>query len=1320
MFDSFPTILQELYTSEDQVAKRFRKNIRNYNSSLAMASMAAQIETPRGHGPYCFRVHGQVYHRIGGLRPSIGAAPQCAQVLILDTEDAANELAGRPVNRDCERNTFVALHAMLRTTNPYVQAFKLMAEVADAEAQQAQAEGRSSRSVRMVFDQSPADDQRRYNAASANEVAVVYVGDDVDIPGDRLFVVHERSGALRNISYLDKRCDPLTYPLLFPCGEDGWHPAMERQGTTIGQRTRISQKQFYSYMLFSRDRVFNPLLYAGKLLQQYIVDSWLKIEMNRLNYIKQNQRQLRLDTIQNLQDYMLGDDDVPPGRNIILAASFTGGPRYMIGQYQDAMSIVSKYGKPDLFITFTCNPTWPEFRENLHDGQTASDRPDLVSRVFQLKVKAFCDEVVKKQVLGEVAAYIYVIEFQKRGLPHMHMLLTLKAGSKLTTAAEVDSLISAELPEPVDERVLYDIVSKSMLHRPCGIRNPGAPCMKRGECSKRYPKTFRDETSLSVEGYPEYRRRNNGRTVMCQGVQVDNRSVVPYCPYLTLMFDAHINVEVCALIHAVKYLYKYVYKGADRARIRLQETSDVGEEQRDEINTYWDTRYVCAPEAAHRIFSFALTDRSDSVTRLQVHLPGFENVLFRPGAEGAAVEAAQRRFSTLTAFFAKNKQCQDLEAEHGRLPDGMVDSRQLRYNEMPEKYTFNKEWRERKRGGVRTIGRMFFVSPQDQERFALRLLLLYGRGFVSFEDVRTVDSHIHPSFVDAARAAGYLRDDEHFRNAMQEAASLNMPSQLRSFFVSLIVFGDLQAPMPVQLWEEFKTDLMDDYLHAGLSHQVAESRAFYDIVQRLSDLGKDYRTHLPLDIPQFNMEDSPIDFGAHRETGLEKYQLLNPEQKLVVDHVLEAIENPLGQCFFIDGPGGSGKTFVYTTIYHLATANHKKVLCVAWTGIAANLLPDGRTVTSTFRLVVQDDSRSSSMKNQSKEAAVLRATDVFIWDEAPMAPRTALETVDRLLQDVMQNNSPFGGKTMVLGGDFRQVLPVVEKGTRGQIVDACLKRSNLWPEFTQFQLNANMRVGEDDASFKEWLLAVGNGIVTTDENGYMPIPNDLLCEAELANTVFQGAWRDDTAMDLAELAILTPRNADALRLNDNILDMLPGPNATYLSEDEAMVEDPSDALNFPTEFLNKMTPTGLPPHELRLKSGCIVMLLRNMDVRHGLCNGTRLIVTGLLRRVLICQFATGPKKGSEVLIPRIDLYYSHRTLPFKFRRRQFPIRLSFCMTINKSQGQSFARVGIALNEPIFSHGQLYVALSRARSRAGIFISAPDNRMRNIVYPEVLN
>ncbi|VDP08633.1 unnamed protein product [Heligmosomoides polygyrus] len=469
----------------------------------------------------------------------------------------------------------------------------------------------------------------------------------------------------------------------------------------------------------------------------------------------------------------------------------------MIAQYQDAMTIVSKYGKPDIFLTFTCNPSWDEIQRNLSPNQSASDRPDLIARVFNLKVKALCHELFKKKALGEVSAYIYVIEFQKRGLPHMHMLITLKGGWKMHTAANVDSLISAELPCSTDDNELFEIVSKNMIHRPCGLLNPSSPCMKNGSCSKRFPKPFRAETSLSVDGYPEYRRRNDGRSVTCRGTSMDNRFVVPYSPYLTRMFRAHINVEVCALLHVVKYVYKYVYKGSDRARVRLSQTSDDATTH-DEIISYIDARYVCAPEAIHRIFGFKMHARSVSVVRLQIHLPGFETVCFVEGAEQQALDNASARVSTLTAYFAKNQACLDLFRLHGSLPAGLVDSRNYHYFEIPEHFVYQNGWTERERG-ARTIGRMYFVGPADSERFALRLLLLYGKGFTSFSDVLTVDDIEHPSFVAAARAAGYLSDDSYFEQSMREAAAFHLPAQLRSYYVSLLIFGEVQPPVPLRL-----------------------------------------------------------------------------------------------------------------------------------------------------------------------------------------------------------------------------------------------------------------------------------------------------------------------------------------------------------------------------------------------------------------------------------------------------------------------------------------------------------------------------------------
>ncbi|TKR70682.1 hypothetical protein L596_022674 [Steinernema carpocapsae] len=154
------------------------------------------------------------------------------------------------------------------------------------------------------------------------------------------------------------------------------------------------------------------------------------------------------------------------------------------------MAIVTEFGAPDLFITFTCNPKWPEIVSNLKPGQSPCDRPDLVVKVFQLKLKEFMDDILKKQVLGKVKAFVRVIEFQKRGLPHTQYALILDDEHKFRTGADVDSVVCAELPYPATEPRLYSIVKSSMMHGPCGTSYRHMQCMqKHGDrCDKDFPK----------------------------------------------------------------------------------------------------------------------------------------------------------------------------------------------------------------------------------------------------------------------------------------------------------------------------------------------------------------------------------------------------------------------------------------------------------------------------------------------------------------------------------------------------------------------------------------------------------------------------------------------------------------------------------------------------------------------------------------------------------------------------------------------------------------------------------------------------------------
>ena len=173
---------------------------------------------------------------------------------------------------------------------------------------------------------------------------------------------------------------------------------------------------------------------------------------------------------------------------------------------QDAMAVVRVMGKPSLFITMTANPDWPEIVAELLPGQTARDRPDLVARVFNGKLKALLKDLKEGQFFGVVDAMCHVAEWQKRGLPHAHILQVLGSADKLHSADDYDSVVSAEIPDPAVNKELHDVVAKFMMHGPCGQLKLDAPCTHDGQCSKGFPKDFTEETTQNIEGYPLYRR----------------------------------------------------------------------------------------------------------------------------------------------------------------------------------------------------------------------------------------------------------------------------------------------------------------------------------------------------------------------------------------------------------------------------------------------------------------------------------------------------------------------------------------------------------------------------------------------------------------------------------------------------------------------------------------------------------------------------------------------------------------------------------------------------------------------------------------------
>ena len=358
---------------------------------------------------------------------------------------------------------------------------------------------------------------------------------------------------------------------------------------------------------------------------------------------------------------------------------------------------------------------------------------------------------------------------------------------------------------------------------------------------------------------------------------------------------------------------------------------------------------------------------------------------------------------------------------------------------------------------------------------------------------------------------------------------------------------------------------------------------------------------------------------------------------------------------------------------------------------------------------------------QSSRGKLLSQACLIVLDEVTMLHRKHLEALDRTLQDLKNNSKLMGGTTVVLAGDFRQILPVITRGTKADELKACLKSSFLWDHIKKLALTTNMRAkltGDLSAeTFSKQLLQIGNGTLEL-ENGLHKLPCGQMVSnfEDLFSHVFPDILQNyKSRVWLSQRSILAPRNDTVDNVNRVLLDQLPGEKITFSSIDT--VDDVDDAVHFPTEFLNSLQPSGMPPHKLHLKIGAPIMLLRNLDPPR-LCNGTRLVVRKLNKYIIEATIMGGNYDGDIVAIPRIPLIPGD--LPFSFKRLQFPLKLSFAMSINKAQGQSLKVVGLHLEKPCFSHGQLYVGCSRVGSGQQLFIYTPiEGYTENIVYPEAL-
>ena len=687
-------------------------------------------------------------------------------------------------------------------------------------------------------------------------------------------------------------------------------------------------------------------------------------------------------------------------------------------------------------------------------------------------------------------------------------------------------------------------------------------------------------------------------------------------------------------------------------------------------------------------------------------------------------------------------------------------ARSLLYRDIPKFYTWkrDKSWQRRVQlSFFGTLGRLYTAHPREGERFYLRILLGHVRGATSFDDLKKVDEQVCGTFQEACLRLGLLETDTEWDAAMEEAVSfMPSPHRIRQLFAVILTHchpSDARA-----LWEKYKnsmTDLGPQRHVPPLTTSQLEDLALIDLNNLLAGNGSSLAAFDDLPpLPQ-----NPLDNRVENVSTLMAQELnydtealeaevadclsqLKEGQRAAYDAVMGAVfgqetEGWEGGAFFLAAAGGCGKTYLLNTLLKGVRAQGKIALSVATSGLAAILLEGGTTAHSRFKLPL--DVNEGSFCNISPAGSLgdlLQATRLIVWDEAPMSHRHNFECLDRTLRDVMGRDILFGGIPVLLSGDFRQIPPVVPRASPSGIVNASIIKSPLWERFTVLTLDVNLRAmmleGEEREEQEAWanfLLGVGEGVGGSE----FPIPEDLHFHGETKEEFVEEVFGDlsldqnRSADALQSKAILCPTNKSVREFNLSALKAFGGEGETeyvYFSVDKVESEDDMTA-HYPQEVLNSLEFGGLPSHELRLKVGVPVMLLRNLCPARGLANGTRLIITHLTPhgRVLQARICSGPFANQEVLIPRIICSGrdQHR-FPLELQRRQFPVRLAFAMSISKSQGQTLSKVGVALTTPCFSHGQLYVALSRVGRRSAVKIMnhPPDQGWAmNVVYPELI-
>ncbi|KAK0407673.1 hypothetical protein QR680_003524 [Steinernema hermaphroditum] len=839
-----PPIMRTLFDLErGDVTKKFLRMDKQLNDVFAFACISTQKAPPMPGDFQPCKINGQITTYFSGLFPPDGKAPEFGQIYTLSSAESLdrhfkkafpNHETMKDSNLANCRELIAILESVLQENHPYASLYKSTYEMYREAEERAKADGTAVPELRMTVLtnrqaklENIADATVHSHRTSVPEgpghVGVIWISATGEPPKITGVVLTSRKGELRTIAghSVNPVLFPGCFPLLNPKGLLGYKFGIPLAGVVVdsqddtadvpddeeneaearfpnnggrppqkGPRRFVSQRQFWRYVFFSREKSitdFHWLFSHEQLAEHFVTVTANQIERHEMDYRKQvmDKHNLRsslpADLIRGIASRLQPGETL--GKVYMAPEFWKGSRRNMQRAYSNLKAISNAHGRVTFFLTFTGNPYWPEIQESLANKRHKKSwihNPSVVNRVFKAKLDELTKDLTERHVLGKVAAWGYSVEFQKRGMPHAHILLIMEKGEDDGSVMFVENYISAEIPDRPDDseagdwaeqqRRLHEYVTKHNLH------DCSPACRVEGKCSKRFPKPYSDVTVLEHDKYPIYTRRRplqegsviteknrhrfGNRFVKCRrGVPVvlDNRNVVPYNAFLLLKYNCHINLEYVGAEKCAEYVFKYIMKGHDRAYIKVK--GPRGEPQRDddgniivnydEIEHNFQVRYMTAPEAMWRIFGFENVRLSHDVHLLYIYKPGGTRIIYEEGQEQEAARRAANQIeeNAVTAFFDLCKVD--------------PDARQYCYHEVPLHYTYAKKsgWTKRK-VKRKTIVRVAPVIAADRIGYALRLLLLNKPGPQSYADLRTVDGVEYPTFMAAAQALKLTESDE--------------------------------------------------------------------------------------------------------------------------------------------------------------------------------------------------------------------------------------------------------------------------------------------------------------------------------------------------------------------------------------------------------------------------------------------------------------------------------------------------------------------------------------------------------------------------------